>query len=120
MSVKTAVLIKQVPDTETKIQPKGNTIDEANVKYIISPYDEFAIEEAIKTRDKFKEGTVTVVTAGPDRVVEALRTAGLSEAEIVEVIAAIGLNIFTNYFNHIAATEVDFPLVRAAAPALTK
>lgn len=52
--------------------------------------------------------------------VEALRTAGLSEAEIVEVIAAIGLNIFTNYFNHIAATEVDFPLVRAAAPALTK
>lgn len=52
--------------------------------------------------------------------VEALRAAGLTEAEIVEVVASIGLNIFTNYFNHIAATEIDFPLVRAAQPALTK
>lgn len=52
--------------------------------------------------------------------VEALRTAGLSEAEIVEVVAAIGLNIFTNYFNHIAATDIDFPVVRTGEPALTK
>jgi electron transfer flavoprotein beta subunit len=69
------VLLKQVPDTETKIVIAGDSIEKANIKWILNPYDEFAVEEAIKTRDKFKEGSVTVVSAGPDRVVEALRTA---------------------------------------------
>lgn len=41
----------------------------------------------------------------------AIRHAGYSDEEIVEIIAHIGLNIFTNYFNHIAGTEIDFPLV---------
>jgi uncharacterized peroxidase-related enzyme len=40
-----------------------------------------------------------------------LRNEGVTDAELVEIIAAIALNIFTNYFNHIAATNVDFPLV---------
>jgi len=71
------VLIKQVPDTETKIKIKGGGagIETGDIKWIINPYDEFAIEEAIKTKDKIKAGAVTVVTVGPDRVVEALRTA---------------------------------------------
>ncbi len=71
------VLLKQVPDTETKIRITGdaNGIEQSDIKWILNPYDEFAIEEAIKTREKFKEGSVTVVSAGPDRVVEALRTA---------------------------------------------
>ncbi len=71
------VLLKQVPDTETKIRVTGDgaSIEKSDIKWILNPYDEFAIEEAIKTRDKFKEGSVTVVSAGPDRVVEALRTA---------------------------------------------
>ena len=43
-----------------------------------------------------------------------MRDAGYTEAEIVEIVAHIGMNIFTNYFNHIAATEVDFPLVTTA------
>ncbi|MEM7208962.1 MAG: carboxymuconolactone decarboxylase family protein [Pseudomonadota bacterium] len=43
--------------------------------------------------------------------VSALRASGVSDAEIVEIVAHIGVNIFTNYFNHIAATDVDFPLV---------
>jgi hypothetical protein len=37
--------------------------------------------------------------------------AGNSEAEIVEIIAHVGMNIFTNYFNNVAHTEVDFPRV---------
>lgn len=48
-----------------------------------------------------------------DTDLQAVRDAGFSEAEIVEMIAHVGLNIFTNYFNHIAGTEVDFPLVNA-------
>lgn len=47
--------------------------------------------------------------------VERLRDAGYSDGEIAEIVAVVAINIFTNYFNHIAGTEVDFPLVRAAA-----
>ena len=40
---------------------------------------------------------------------------GFSDGEVVEIIAAVALNIFTNYFNHIAGTEIDFPVVKATA-----
>ncbi len=46
-----------------------------------------------------------------DSDLSAIKNAGFSEAEIVEMIAVVSLNIFTNYFNHIAQTEVDFPVV---------
>jgi electron transfer flavoprotein beta subunit len=45
------------------------------VKWILCPFDEFAVEEAIRFKEKNAGATVTVVSAGPDRVVEALRTA---------------------------------------------
>ena len=71
------VLLKQVPDTETKIRITADKkgIEKNDIKWIINPYDEFAIEEGLKTKERLKEGTVTVVTAGPDRAVETLRTA---------------------------------------------
>ncbi len=71
------VCIKQVPDTETKIKLNGDNtgIDTAGIKWIMSPYDEFAVEEALRVKEKNAGSTVTVITAGPDRVVEALRTA---------------------------------------------
>ena len=47
--------------------------------------------------------------------VDALRAAGFSNAAVVEAIANIAANLFTNYFNHIADTEVDFPKARLAA-----
>lgn len=46
---------------------------------------------------------------------EALREAGVSDQELVEILANIAANIFTNYFNHIAGTEIDFPVVRTGA-----
>lgn len=71
------VLLKQVPDTETKIRVTADRsgIEKGDIKWIINPYDEFAIEEALRTKEKLKEGAVTVVTVGPDRSIEALRTA---------------------------------------------
>lgn len=71
------VLLKQVPDPEIKIKisPDGNSIQAGDVKWVINPYDEFAIEEALKIREKLKAGTVTVISGGADRSVEALRTA---------------------------------------------
>lgn len=50
-----------------------------------------------------------------DNDLQAIRTAGYSEEEIVEIVAIVCQNIFTNYFNHIADTEVDFPLVSTAS-----
>ncbi|GMU80344.1 MAG: alkyl hydroperoxide reductase AhpD [Planctomycetota bacterium] len=47
----------------------------------------------------------------------ALRSAGYGDGEIAEVVANVALNIFTNYFNHIAATEVDFPQAAKLEPA---
>src|SRR5688572_5146595 len=46
-----------------------------------------------------------------DTDLAAARTAGLGDPEIAEVVANTALNIFTNYFNHVAATEIDFPKV---------
>lgn len=48
-----------------------------------------------------------------DQDLAAARQAGLSDGEIGEVVAHVALNVFTNYFNRLAGTEVDFPAVRA-------
>ena len=84
------VCIKQVPDTETKIKLNADNsgIDTTGIKWILSPYDEFAVEEALRLREKNAGSTVTVLSAGPTRVVEALRTAlamGADNAIQVEV-----------------------------------
>ena len=50
-----------------------------------------------------------------DEDVETVRQAGYNDGEIAEIVANVSLNIFTNYFNHVAGTEIDFP----AAPELT-
>jgi len=75
--MKIAIIIKQVPDTETKIRTKGDGsgIETDGIKYVVSPYDEFAIEEALKTKEKNPGSEVTVISLGPTRVVEAIRTA---------------------------------------------
>jgi electron transfer flavoprotein beta subunit len=68
--------IKQVPDTETLIKVKGDGtgIEETGIKYVMCPYDEYGVEEALKTKEGQGGGT-TVVCLGPDRVVESIRTA---------------------------------------------
>src|SRR5271165_5906344 len=44
-----------------------------------------------------------------DGDVDAVRQAGFTDGEIAEAVANVALNIFTNYFNHVAATDIDFP-----------
>lgn len=69
------VCIKQVPDTEAILQVKdGTAIKEEGIKWIISPYDEYAVEEALKLKEKVADSTVTVITMGPARVESALRS----------------------------------------------
>ena len=78
----TIVLMKQTFDTEEKITLASGEVSEDGAKFVINPYDEYAVEQAIQLREQFG-GKVTVVTAGPDRSAEALRTAlamGVDEA----------------------------------------
>jgi electron transfer flavoprotein beta subunit len=71
------VFIKQVPDTATriKIAADGKSIEETEISWIISPYDEFALEEALRIREKQGPGKVVVVSMGPDRAAKSLRDA---------------------------------------------
>ena len=67
------VCIKQVPDSaQVRVHPVTNTIMRQGVPAIINPYDLFALEEALRLKDKFG-GTVTVVTMGPPMAEAALR-----------------------------------------------
>lgn len=70
------VCLKQVPDTEAQIRvkPDGSEVVLDGVKFIISPYDEFGIEEALKQKEKAGSGKVSLVSLGPARCVEAIRT----------------------------------------------
>ncbi|MDY6843155.1 MAG: electron transfer flavoprotein subunit beta/FixA family protein [Thermodesulfobacteriota bacterium] len=70
------VCLKQVPDTEAqiKIGSDGKTIDTQDIKWIINPYDEFGVEEALRIKEKLG-GTVTILCMGPQRAVESIRTA---------------------------------------------
>jgi electron transfer flavoprotein beta subunit len=73
--MKIVVCVKQVPDTETRVRiaPDGKGIVEADVNWIVSPYDEFAIEEALRLKEA-AGGEVVLVSAGPERVQAALRS----------------------------------------------
>lgn len=81
-----AVLLKQTFDTEEKVVLKDGRIEEQGVKYIVNPYDEYAVEAALQIREQHG-GTVYVVSAGPPRAEEALRTAlamGADEAVLID------------------------------------
>lgn len=87
--MKIFVCIKQVPDTETKIKilPDQSGIDPTGIKWVMNPYDEFAVEEAIKFKEKNPTAQVWAITCGPKvRAVESLRTAlamGADEAILI-------------------------------------
>ncbi len=73
--MKVIVCIKQVPDTtNVRINPETNTLVREGVQSIINPFDVYALEEAVRLREKHG-GTVTVITMGPPQAAEALREA---------------------------------------------
>jgi electron transfer flavoprotein beta subunit len=71
-----AVCVKQVPDTETRIKLNDDksAVNEDDIKFILNPYDEFAVEEALQLREK-NDGEVTIISLGTDRVTSAIRSA---------------------------------------------
>lgn len=72
--LKIVVLLKQTFDTEEKIIVTAAGVDESDAKFVINPYDEYALEEALRQRERLG-GEVIAVTCGPERSQDALRTA---------------------------------------------
>ena len=74
--MKILVLVNHVPDTETKVKVSsdGKTIDPAGVNFMLSPYDEYAVEEGLRMREKFS-GEVVALSLGGDVHKETLRKA---------------------------------------------
>jgi electron transfer flavoprotein beta subunit len=71
------VCVKQVPDTETKISPSADKyfIETSSIKWIMNPYDEFAVEQALQVKQANAGSTVTVLRVGSKQSSETLRTA---------------------------------------------
>ncbi len=83
------VCLRQVPDTGANIEllKQKEGIDESNLDWIINPYDEFAIEEALRIVEKKRQGEVHLLSVGTKRVEKALKTAlamGADQASLIE------------------------------------
>ena len=74
--MKILVALKQVPDTETKIKLAGDgrSLDPADVKWITSPYDEYALEEALRLKES-QAAEVTAISVGGEKAKDILRNA---------------------------------------------
>ena len=75
--MKSIVCVKRVPDTEARIRiaGDGSSIDPSGVKFVLNPYDEFALEAALKHKEAAGQGEVTAISAGDASSAETLRTA---------------------------------------------
>jgi electron transfer flavoprotein beta subunit len=101
--VKIGVFVKRVPDTESVIKIKDDRkgIEKSNLTFVANPYDEFAVEEALRIKEKAGAGEVVVVSLGPQEVKETIRG-----------ILALGADRAV----HVVTAEFpDDPLVTAAA-----
>lgn len=87
--MKIAVCLKRVPDTVAKITigPDRKTIDETGLKFVLNPYDEFAVEEALSLKEKAGGGETVACSLGTDAAQETLRTAlamGIDRAVLLQ------------------------------------
>lgn len=95
-----AVILQQVPDTEAAVKPHSanpGTIIEDGVKFILNPYDEYAVEEALRITEK-DGGEVVGVCIGPERSETAIRMAmamGMARAILISDAPAVEADIVT-------------------------
>lgn len=80
------VIVKQTFDTEEPIQIENGAISEDDIRFILNPYDEYAVEQAVQVKEEHG-GEVTAVSVGPERHESALRTAlamGADKAVLID------------------------------------
>jgi len=94
--MKLLVCVKQVPDLESRFKPNAEGVwyNETDLAWRMNEYDEYAVEQAVQLREKLGEGSeLTVLSIGPDRVVEAIKKAlamGADNAAHIQDPAAAG------------------------------
>jgi len=73
--MKIAVLVKQVPDSETRITlaEPAPKLDDTSFTRVLNPYDAYAVEEAVQIKEKLGEAEITAITIGSDRVMETIK-----------------------------------------------
>jgi electron transfer flavoprotein beta subunit len=114
--VKTIVCVKRVPDTEARIRIAGDgaSVDPSGVKFVLNPYDEFAVEAALKHKEAAGSGEVAVLTAGAADSAETLRTAlamGADRGILLKTGAAIeGLAVAKLIADAVRGQEFDLLL----------
>ncbi|GAV24345.1 electron transfer flavoprotein subunit beta, partial [Carboxydothermus islandicus] len=114
--MKLVVLLKQTFDTEAKIVLKDGKIDDSGVTLIINPYDEFAVEEALRIKEKLGQGEVVVVSAGSDRAQEALRQALAMGADRAVLVKTDGLQLDESVVAEVLAKvlqQMEYDLILA-------
>ncbi|MBD3239804.1 MAG: electron transfer flavoprotein subunit beta [Chitinivibrionales bacterium] len=107
------VCIKQVPGTtQVKINPETGTLIRDGVEAVVNPFDEYAIEEALRIRERVGEATVKVITMGPPQAEAALRSAiamGADEAHLVSDRAFAGSDTWATSFTLASAIRTLAP-----------
>ncbi len=110
------VCIKRVPDSEARVRVSadGKGIDSSGVKFVMNPYDEFALEEALRLKEVSGDGSVTAITVGPEDARETLRSAlamGADEGVLLKSAGSIdGLAVARALADEIAEREHDLVL----------
>src|ERR1035437_7219158 len=110
------VCIKQVPGTtEVKINPETNTLIRDGVESQINPFDMYALEEAVRIKERAGEGRVTVITMGPPQAEKALREAielGADEGILLSDRAFAGSDTWaTAYTLACALKKIEFDVI---------
>lgn len=90
-SMNIAVTVCFVPDTASVIEIADGAVDSSRLNLVMNPYDEYALEEAVRFRERFGEGKVTVFTAAPLSSKELLRKALARGADNAVFIPAEGI-----------------------------
>lgn len=109
---KIAVLVKQVPDTNSKILISGNSVDLSSVKMVMSPYDEFAVENALRHKEAVG-GTVTAITVGgqgSEKVLKDAKAIGVDEIIRIDCDSYLDSNALQSILSGIV-TQEDFEVV---------
>jgi len=115
-TVRSIVCIKRVPDSEARVRVSGDgrAIDSSGVKFVMNPYDEYALEEALRLKEQSAEGSVTALTVGPDEARETLRSAlamGADEAVLLRSeCSSDGLAVARALAEEITTREYDLLL----------
>lgn len=114
--MKSIVCVKRVPDTETRIRIAGGGagIETSGVKYVLNPYDEFAVEAALRLKEAAGQGEVTAISVGAADSAETLRTClamGADQAVLLRTEKAQGgLPVARLLADEIASREYDLVL----------